>query len=64
MRYTVGFKVDGRADRATVESEDALAAALSVKDQNPRAMITYVRVVNRRGDARHPSHEPGTSALH
>jgi hypothetical protein len=64
MRYIVGFKVDDRADRVIVESEDALAAALNVKDEKPRAVITYVRAVNRRGDARHPSHGLGASAPH
>jgi DNA-binding transcriptional LysR family regulator len=35
-----------------VDAEDALIAALKVK----KAVITYVRQQNRRGDARHPSH--------
>ncbi len=64
MRYTVGFKLDDRAGHVTVESEDALAAALSVKEKNPRAAITYVRAANRRGDTRHPSHGLGTATTH
>jgi hypothetical protein len=31
-----------------------LIAALKVKQENPTAMITYVRKHNARGDRRHP----------
>jgi hypothetical protein len=53
-RYTVGFKKAAQSKAVTVEGEDALIAALSVKLDNPAAMITYVRKSNRRGDRRHP----------
>ncbi len=39
-----------------VRAEDALIAALKVKVERPEATITYVRRLNRRGDARHPPH--------
>jgi len=39
-----------------VDAEDALIAALRVKSERPEAVITYVRLQNRRGDSRHPSH--------
>jgi hypothetical protein len=39
-----------------VKAEDALIAALKVKAERPEAAITYVRRLNRRGDARHPPH--------
>jgi hypothetical protein len=39
-----------------VDAEDALIAALKVKADQPQAVITYVRRLNRRGDARHPAH--------
>ncbi len=39
-----------------VRAEDALIAALKVKAERPEATITYVRRLNRRGDARHPPH--------
>ncbi len=54
MTFTVGFKVRSRMDHVTVEAEDALAAALAVKERHPDAMIIYARPQNRRGDARHP----------
>jgi hypothetical protein len=41
-----------------VDAEDALVAALKAKAENPDASITYVRRENRRGDARHPAHQP------
>ena len=53
-RYTVGLKKGTRSKALTVEGEDALMAALSVKLDNPAAIITYVRKANRRGDRRHP----------
>lgn len=61
MRYTVGFKRDGRAGHVTLDCDDALAAALRVKDDHPQASITYVRPANRRGDARHPSLDHDTT---
>jgi hypothetical protein len=54
MQFTVGLKLNSRADHALVEAEDALSAALKVKAQHPDARVTYVRPCNRRGDARHP----------
>ncbi|MBR1217182.1 hypothetical protein JQ557_04210 [Bradyrhizobium sp. U87765 SZCCT0131] len=55
MHFTIGFKIDGKAERITVEADDALIAALKAKAEWPEAMIIYVRPQNRRGDARHPS---------
>jgi hypothetical protein len=55
--YTVGLNESGKSDRVVVEAEDALAAALKVKEEKPAASITYVRRLNRRGDARHPAHD-------
>jgi hypothetical protein len=56
MQFTVGLKLNGKADRILVDAEDALIAALKVKAGHPEAVIIYVRPQNRRGDARHPSH--------
>ena len=56
MQFTVGLKVDGKADHTVVDAEDALVAALKVKMQRPDAEILYVRRANKRGDARHPAH--------
>ena len=56
MQFTVGLKLEGKSDHVLVDAEDALIAALKVKSERPRALITYVRPQNRRGDARHPSH--------
>ncbi len=55
--YVVGIHLGDRRGSVTVEAEDALAAALKVKQQNPSASITYVRRANRRGDVRHPHGE-------
>lgn len=55
MRFTVGLKCDGKASHVTVAGDDALVAALKVKTEHPSARITYVRPMNRRGDARHPA---------
>lgn len=63
MHFTIGFKIDGKAERITVEADDALIAALKAKAEWPEAMIIYVRPQNRRGDARHPS-LPLSSATH
>jgi len=54
MRFTVGFKANGKAEHVTVEAEDALIAALRVKEEHPDGLIMYVRRQNRRGDSRHP----------
>jgi hypothetical protein len=52
--YMVGIKTTSKSTGVTVEAEDALIAALKVKQENPTAMITYVRKHNARGDRRHP----------
>ncbi len=52
--YTVGLKLGTGAKALTIEAEDALLAALKIKLENPEALITYVRKLNRRGDRRHP----------
>ena len=54
MRFTVGFKSEGKLGHAIVEGDDALVAALKLKAERPAAAIMYVRPKNRRGDARHP----------
>ncbi len=56
MHFTIGFKLNGKADRIMVDAEDALVAALKAKAERPEAVIMYVRPQNRRGDTRHPSH--------
>jgi len=56
MKFTVGLKVEGKADHTVVDADDALIAALKVKMQRPEAQILYVRRANKRGDARHPAH--------
>lgn len=53
MRYMVGMQNGGKAASVTVDAEDALIAALKVKQKSPAAMITYVRKHNARGDQRH-----------
>lgn len=55
LHFTVGMSLAGKSDHVTVEAEDALAAALRVKHDNPEAAITYVRKRNARGDRRHPN---------
>ncbi|MEX2166716.1 MAG: hypothetical protein WD852_06810 [Methyloceanibacter sp.] len=55
-QFTVGISVSGKGERLVVKAEDALIAALKVKAERPDAIITYVRRLNRRGDARHPPH--------
>ena len=55
MKFTVGLKVEGKADHTVVDADDALIAALKVKMQRPEAEILYVRRANKRGDARHPA---------
>jgi hypothetical protein len=56
VQFTVGLRLNGKAEHMAVDAEDALIAALKVKTERPEAVITYVRQQNRRGDARHPSH--------
>ena len=53
-QFTVGLRVNRKADRVVVEAEDALIAALKVKAERPQATVMYVRRLNRRGDTRHP----------
>ena len=53
-RYMVGTRTGSKAAAITVEAEDALIAALKVKQLEPAASITYVRKQNERGDRRHP----------
>lgn len=55
MQYAVGVRLNTRSSHVVVVAEDALAAALKVKSEQPAAFITYVRPQNRRGDARHPA---------
>ena len=55
-QFTVGLRVQGKADRIVVDAEDALIAALKVKAERPEVAIMYVRRLNRRGDTRHPPH--------
>jgi hypothetical protein len=62
LQFAVGFKLQDKSDHVVVDAEDALAAALAVKEERPAALITYVRRTNRRGDARHPQHGLGKSA--
>ena len=62
VSYMVGVKIAGKTASVTVEAEDALIAALKVKQENPAAMITYVRKHNQRGDRRHPHIEIGAQS--
>jgi hypothetical protein len=52
--YIVGTMTEGKSAGVTVDAEDALIAALKVKQRHPTATITYVRKLNARGDRRHP----------
>ena len=52
--YMVGLKLNTRSRALAIEAEDALAAALKSKADNPDAAVTYVRKCNQRGDRRHP----------
>ncbi len=54
QEFTVGMNLAGQSKSVMVEAEDALIAALKVKQENPEAMINYVRRRNKRGDLRHP----------
>ena len=58
-RYMVGTNTGGKSSSVTVEAEDALIAALKVKQERPGAAITYVRKHNVRGDRRHPHRDVG-----
>ena len=60
MQFTVGLKLKGKTEHVVMDAEDALVAALKVKAAKPEAAIIYVRVQNRRGDARH--HPQGIAA--
>jgi len=60
-RYMVGTRTGTKSSSVTVEAEDALIAALKVKQENPTASITYVRKHNVRGDRRHPHRDVGKS---
>jgi hypothetical protein len=62
MRYMVGTRIDKKAAGVAVEAEDALIAALKVKQEHPGAMITYVRKHNVRADRRHPHPDIRASA--
>jgi len=53
IQYIVGTRRDKQTDHVIVDAEDALVAALKVKLSQTDATITYVRRVNKRGDARH-----------
>jgi hypothetical protein len=53
-RFAVGLKLKECSGHVLVEAEDALIAALRVKQEKPEARITYVRRANKRGDTRHP----------
>jgi hypothetical protein len=54
MRYMVGIRIGRKAGGIALDAEDALIAALKVKQEHPDAMITYVRKHNVRADRRHP----------
>ena len=54
LEFTVGMNTAGVRRSVTVSAEDALIAALKVKNQHPEASINYVRRSNKRGDRRHP----------
>ena len=57
QKFTVGLKLEGKANHMMVEAEDALVAALKAKIAHPTAMITYSRRSNQRGDKRNPPEE-------
>jgi hypothetical protein len=72
--YIVGLRQGKRSEVLTIEAEDALIAALKVKQNHPEALISYVRKSNRRGDRRNPhrrnedtraliAHRPGANAF-
>ena len=49
LEFTVGINIAGERRTLTVSAEDALIAALKVKQRQPQATINYVRRSNRRG---------------
>lgn len=52
--FTIGLRLQGKANHVLVEAEDALMAALKAKMAHPDAMITYARRSNQRSDRRMP----------
>jgi hypothetical protein len=56
LEFIVGLKLNGKTRHIVVGAEDALIAALKVKVEHPDALVSYVRPMNRRGDARHAQH--------
>ena len=52
-QFIVGLKLNKKTRHIVVGAEDALIAALKVKVEHPEAVVSYVRPMNRRGDARH-----------
>ena len=52
-QFIVGLKLDRKTNHLVVGAEDALIAALKAKLEHPDATVSYVRPMNRRGDARH-----------
>ncbi len=62
MLYMVGTRIGRKAAGIAVEAEDALIAALKVKQEHPDAMITYVRKHNVRADRRHPHRDVSDTA--
>ena len=59
LQFIVGIKLKGKTDHIVVAAEDALIAALRLKVEHPDATVSYVRRMNRRGDARHLAHALG-----
>jgi hypothetical protein len=62
MRYMVGIRIGRKAAGVAVDAEDALIAALKVKQEHPDAAITYVRKHNVRADRRHPHRDVSETA--
>jgi hypothetical protein len=46
MQFTVGLRLKEKTDRVLMSAEDALTAALKVKEEYPDAIIIYVRPQN------------------
>ena len=63
LQFIVGIKLKGKTDHIVVAAEDALIAALRLKVEHPDATVSYVRPMNRRGDARHLAHTLGESVV-
>ena len=55
-KFIVGLKLERKTNHVVVDAEDALIAALKVKVEHPEATVSYVRPMNKRGDARHVQH--------